>query len=77
MSEQSGQARKVKVQIELNLGGDVLENKKSFYRYCNDKRKTRGKMGPLLKEIVDLVTQDKKAEILNLLSCLSFNQQEL
>ncbi|GAB0179954.1 mitochondrial enolase superfamily member 1 [Grus japonensis] len=45
---------------------DVKGNKKSFYRYVDDKRKTRGNVDPLWKEMGDLVTQDiEKAEVLN------------
>ncbi|GAB0185088.1 mitochondrial enolase superfamily member 1 [Grus japonensis] len=41
-------------------------SKKSFYRDVGDKRKTRENMGPLWKEMGDLVTWDmEKAEVLN------------
>ena len=50
------QVRKVKDLIELNLSRDVKGNKKSFYRYVSDKRKTRENVGPLWKETGDLVT---------------------
>ncbi|KGL89856.1 hypothetical protein N301_01578, partial [Charadrius vociferus] len=60
------QVRKAKAQIELNLARDVKGNKKSFYIYASDKRKTRENVGPLRKETGDLVTQDmEKAEVLN------------
>ncbi|GAB0180188.1 mitochondrial enolase superfamily member 1 [Grus japonensis] len=60
------QVRKVKTLIELNLLKDVKGNKKSFYRYISDKKKTRENVGPLWKEMGDLVTQDiEKAEVLN------------
>ncbi|GAB0181438.1 hypothetical protein GRJ2_000609100 [Grus japonensis] len=60
------QVRKGKVLIELNLARDMKGNKKSFYMYVSDKRKTRENMGPLWNEIGDLVTQDmEKAEVLN------------
>ncbi|GAB0176056.1 hypothetical protein GRJ2_000070800 [Grus japonensis] len=60
------QVRKAKALIELNLARDVKGNKKSFYRYVSDKRKTRKNVGPLQKETGDLVTQDmEKAEVLN------------
>jgi len=45
-----GQVGKAKARIELNLTGDVRGNKKSFYMYVDDKRKTRENMGPLGKE---------------------------
>ncbi|GAB0207037.1 mitochondrial enolase superfamily member 1 [Grus japonensis] len=52
--------------IELNLARDVKGNKKSFYRYVSDKRKTRENVGPLRNIIGDLVTQDmEKAEVLD------------
>jgi len=41
------QVRKAKTQIELNLDRDINRNKKKFYMYCNDKRKSREDMGPL------------------------------
>ncbi|GAB0183519.1 mitochondrial enolase superfamily member 1 [Grus japonensis] len=60
------QVRKTKTLIELNLARDVKGNKKSFYRYISDKRKTRENVGPLRNEMGDLVTQDmEKGEVLN------------
>ncbi|KAK4814166.1 hypothetical protein QYF61_009984 [Mycteria americana] len=60
------QVRKAKALIELNLARDVKGNKKTFYRYVGNKRKTRENVGPLWKEAGDLVTQDmEKAEVLN------------
>ncbi|GAB0188257.1 mitochondrial enolase superfamily member 1 [Grus japonensis] len=60
------QVRKAKALIELNLARDVKDNKKSFYRYVSDKRTTRENVGPLWKEMGDLVSWDmEKAEVLN------------
>ncbi|GAB0208167.1 mitochondrial enolase superfamily member 1 [Grus japonensis] len=60
------QVRKAKALIEISLARDVKGNKKSFYRYVNDKRKMRENVGPLRNEMGDLVTQDmEKAEVLN------------
>ncbi|GAB0210181.1 mitochondrial enolase superfamily member 1 [Grus japonensis] len=60
------QDRKAKALIELNLARDVKDNKKSFYRYVSEKRRTRENVGPLWNEMGDLVTQDmEKAEVLN------------
>ncbi|GAB0203364.1 mitochondrial enolase superfamily member 1 [Grus japonensis] len=60
------QARKAKALIEISLARDVKDNKKSFYRYVSDKRRTRENVGPLRNETGDLVTQDmEKAEVLN------------
>ncbi|GAB0210120.1 mitochondrial enolase superfamily member 1 [Grus japonensis] len=58
--------RKAKALIEISLARDVKDNKKSFYRYVSDKRRTRENVGPLRNEMGDLVTQDmEKAEVLN------------
>ncbi|GAB0175874.1 mitochondrial enolase superfamily member 1 [Grus japonensis] len=60
------QVRKAKALIEVSLAGDVKDNKKSFYRYVSDKRRTRENVGPLRNETGALVTQDmEKAEVLN------------
>ena len=60
------QVRKAKAMIELNLARDIKDNKKRFYRYIGDKRKTRENVGPLRNEMGDLVTRDtEKAEVLN------------
>ncbi|GAB0178428.1 mitochondrial enolase superfamily member 1 [Grus japonensis] len=60
------QVRKAKALIEISLARDVKDNKKSFYRYVSDKRRTRENVGPLRNEKGDLVTQDmEKAEVLN------------
>ncbi|GAB0181339.1 mitochondrial enolase superfamily member 1 [Grus japonensis] len=59
------QVRKGKALIEISLARDVKDNKKSFYRYVSDKRRTRENVGPLQNETGDLVTQDMKAEVLN------------
>ncbi|GAB0204324.1 mitochondrial enolase superfamily member 1 [Grus japonensis] len=60
------QVRKAKALIEISLARDVKDNKKSFYRYVSDKRRTRENVGPLRNEMGDLVTQDmEKAEVLN------------
>ncbi|GAB0182454.1 mitochondrial enolase superfamily member 1 [Grus japonensis] len=59
------QVRKAKALIETTLARDV-KDKKSFYRYVSDKRRTRKNVGPLQNEMGDLVTQDmEKAEVLN------------
>ncbi|KAK4832375.1 hypothetical protein QYF61_022230 [Mycteria americana] len=60
------QVRKAKALTELNLASDVKGNKKSFYRYVGDKRKTREDVGHLWKEMGDLVTGNmEKTEVLN------------
>ncbi|GAB0207751.1 mitochondrial enolase superfamily member 1 [Grus japonensis] len=60
------QVRKAKALIEISLARDVKDNKKSFYRYVSDKRRTRENVGPLRNETGDLVAQDmEKAEVLD------------
>ncbi|KFV08322.1 hypothetical protein N340_11415, partial [Tauraco erythrolophus] len=60
------QVRKAKALIELNLARDIKGNKKNFYRYVSDKKRSRENVGPLRKETGDLATQDmEKAEVLN------------
>ncbi|GAB0188754.1 mitochondrial enolase superfamily member 1 [Grus japonensis] len=60
------QVRKAKALIEISLDRDVKDNKKSFYRYVSDKRRTRENVGPLQNETGELVIQDmEKAEVLN------------
>ncbi|KFZ52058.1 hypothetical protein N321_07570, partial [Antrostomus carolinensis] len=60
------QVRKAKALTELNLARDVKGNKKSFYRYVGEKRKTRENVGPLQKATGDLVTRDtEKAKVPN------------
>jgi len=62
----SSQVRKAKALTKLYLARDIKGNNKSFYRYVSDKRKTRENVGPLWKEMRDLVTQDmEKAEVIS------------
>ncbi|NXU58904.1 LIN1 transcriptase, partial [Turnix velox] len=58
--------RKAKAEVELKLARDIKGNKKNFYKYVNEKRKTRENVGPFHKETGELVTGDlEKAEVLN------------
>ncbi|GAB0204057.1 hypothetical protein GRJ2_002871300 [Grus japonensis] len=58
--------RKAKAHLELNLARDVKDNKKGFFKYISNKRKTRENVGPLLNEVGALVTVDtEKAELVN------------
>lgn len=57
------QVRKAKVLMELNLARDVKGNKKSFYKFVTDKTKAGEIVGPLQKEMGDLVTQDMENAI--------------
>lgn len=52
--------------MELNLAKVVKDNKKGFYKHIGGKRKTKENVGPLLKNVGYLVTQNtEKAEVLN------------
>jgi len=42
---------------------DVKGNKKSFYRYISDKRKTSKNVGPFWKERGDLFIQDMEKAV--------------
>ena len=58
--------RKAKAQLELNLAAGVKGNKKLFYKYINNKRKTRENLHSLLDEAGNVTTEDKeKADVLN------------
>ena len=46
--------------MELNLAGDVKDNKKVFNKYTGDKRKTRENTGPWLTETGELPTHTWK-----------------
>jgi len=60
------QVRKAKALIELKLARHVKGNKKIFYRYVSDERKARENVGPLWKEMGDVITQERdKAEVMN------------
>lgn len=52
--------RNIKVYMNLNLMRDVTVNKKRFLSYISSRMKTRENVGPLLKEMGDLVTEDEK-----------------
>jgi len=51
--------------FSLSLAREVKDNKKTFYRYIGDKRKTRENVDAIQKEKGDLFTWDtEKAEVL-------------
>ncbi|GAB0207732.1 hypothetical protein GRJ2_003238900 [Grus japonensis] len=61
-----GATRKAKAHLELNLAGEVKDNKKGFFKYISSKRTTRENVGPLLNEAGALVMEDtEKAELLH------------
>lgn len=61
-----GQVWKTKTLIEPNLLRNIKGNKKSFYRDISTKRQTREIVGPLQKEMGDLVTSGmEKVEVPN------------
>ena len=60
------EVRKAKAQLELRLATAVKENKQSFYRYINVKRRTKEDFHPLLDAAGNVTTENKeKAEVLS------------
>lgn len=58
--------RKAKARLELNLATAVKDNKKSFYKYINAKRRAKENLHPLLDAEGNLNTKDEeKVEVLN------------
>lgn len=52
--------------LELNLGREVKDNKKDFFKYVSSKGKVRENVGPLINDVGTLVTWDtEKAELQN------------
>src|SRR5699024_5407127 len=70
------EVRKAKAQLELRLATAIKENKKSFYKYINDKRRTKENFHPLLDAAGNVTTEDKeKTEVLNAFFTSTFNRQ--
>ncbi|KAF1503200.1 hypothetical protein FQV18_0001221, partial [Eudyptula minor novaehollandiae] len=68
--------RKAKAQLERNLASVVKDNKKSFYKYINDKKRAKETLHPLLDAGGNVVTEDEeKAEVLNACFASVFNRQ--
>ena len=51
--------RKAKAHLELSLATAVKDNKKSFYKYINAKRRTKQNLQPLLDVRGNLVTRER------------------
>ncbi|XP_064908670.1 uncharacterized protein LOC135578557 [Columba livia] len=58
--------RETKVQFEVNLANSVRDNKKSFFKYVNNKRRGKENLHSLLDSEGNIVNKDEeKAEVLN------------
>ncbi|XP_053905560.1 uncharacterized protein LOC128849191 [Cuculus canorus] len=69
--------RRAKAQLEIKLAKSVKDNKKSFYKYINRKRRMRENIQSLLDAEGITVTGDKdKAEVLNAFFASAFNSKE-
>lgn len=52
--------------MELNLVGDVKNNRKGFYRFVVQKRRAKDSITPLIHEREKMATMDtEKVEVLN------------
>ncbi|GAB0179481.1 mitochondrial enolase superfamily member 1 [Grus japonensis] len=66
-----------KVQLELKLASTVGDNKKGFFKYVNNKRRTRDNIGSLLDENGHLTNRDiDKAETFNAFFASVFNTDD-
>jgi len=64
--------RKANVHLELNLAGDVKDNKKGFFKYISSKQKSRDNVGLLLNEVGALVTRGcREGRVTECLLCFS------
>ncbi|GAB0204012.1 mitochondrial enolase superfamily member 1 [Grus japonensis] len=66
-----------KAQLELKLASTVGDNKKGFFKYVNNKRRTRDNIGSLLDENGHLTNRDiDKAEMFNAFFTSVFNTDD-
>jgi len=63
-------------QPELNLATSIKDNKKCFYKYTGNKRRTKKNLHPLLDEKGNIVTKDEeKSEVVNAFFASVFNSK--
>jgi len=68
--------RGAKAQLELRLATAVRDNKNCFYKYINNKKRTKENLHPLLDTRGNIVNKaEEKAEVLNAFFASVFNSQ--
>lgn len=66
----------MKSQLELNLATPVKDNRKCFYKYIENRRKTKENHHPLLGLAGNITNDEEEAEILNDLFASLFNSKD-
>jgi len=71
-----GEIRKAKAQLELGLATVVRDNKKSFYKYIDNKKRAKESLHPLLDARGNIANKDEeKADVLNAFFTSVFDSQ--
>ena len=66
LHESTNANREAKIEFEKKLANNIKKDSKSFFAYVNNKQKCQDKIGPLINESGDLITDDlDTANLLN------------